>query len=191
MGLGGWRLAATWRTEGQDAAMLANRPWIDRMPEGPRDIVGHVTFLEHPRGKLGAAGRSSQWRHAIELFGWRQKGGRVDLFFPQERARGQLAAKTWRCAGEAPEPFDLCLELRDDVHRLRLYSREDWRIEPHAGTLDASPELGGVGESAVASLLRSTLAVTSAALPDPATSELHEGAASPLPAGATLERLSR
>lgn len=136
--LGGWRLAASWSAEAQSAAMLANRPWIERLPEDPRDVIGHVTFLDHPRGKFGVVGRSSQWRHALDLFGWRREGGRLNLFFPQERVRGQLAVKTWRCAGEAPEPFDLCLELRNDDHRLVLFSREDWRIEPKTGVLEGA-----------------------------------------------------
>jgi hypothetical protein len=155
--LGGWRVMSSWSAEAQSAAMLANRPWIERLPEHPRDVIGHVTFLDHPRGKFGAVGRSSQWRHALELFGWRREGGRLSLFFPQERARGQLAVKTWRCAGEAPEPFDLCLELRNEDHRLLLFSREDWRIEPKTGALEAA------AAPAIAALVRG---VTTAASDD-------------------------
>jgi len=129
---GAWHLASWLREpEVQDARRLTNQVWISRMPSGPRDVVGHLTVIQPKRGKrIGAVGHSSRFRFNIELFGWSLEGDRLALFFPQERVRAEFQARTWSCAGEAPEPFELCLELAANGRKVMFYSREDWVIDP-------------------------------------------------------------
>ena len=55
--------------------------------------------------------------------------------FPQNGCHMQLRARTWKCAGEAPRPFDLCLELIGEHMTARYYSRSEWIVRPRA-TLD-------------------------------------------------------
>lgn len=151
-----WKLAAvtagvalTWTafcpqdsTGGEDAVAatdgLVNRPWLNRMPTGERDTIFHLALLKHPKGRVGAAGHSSQWRHRIEVMRWRLKDGNLGVRFPQDGAKGELGVKTWKCGGEAPAPFDLCLEISNDDRVMTLYSREDWeiRVDPKSGALD-------------------------------------------------------
>lgn len=119
---------------------LVNRPWLNRMPTGERDTIFHLALLKHPKGRVGAAGHSSQWRHRIEVMRWRLKEGRLGVRFPQDGAKGELGVKTWKCGGEAPAPFDLCLEISNDDRAMTLYSREDWeiRVDPKSGALVSS-----------------------------------------------------
>lgn len=128
-----------------DAEMLANQLWIERMPNGSRDAVGHLTFVQPRKGKrVGAVGRSSRFRFNVELFAWSLEGQRLALFFPQERVKAQLEARTWACEGEAPEPFELCLELSANGRSVVFYSRKDWVIRPRSEGAPAawSSELG-------------------------------------------------
>ena len=113
------------------ARHLHNRPWIERVPRDDRDIITHLTLLDTDDGRFGAAGRSSAWRHVIEIFRWHREDDRLTLDFPQERVRAEFEVRTWECEGEAPRPFQLCLELRRQGRALHLYSRHDWEIEPH------------------------------------------------------------
>jgi hypothetical protein len=73
------------------------------------------------------------------------------MFVPQDRAKGKVKVSTWECKGEAPEPFELCMKLTGDNGRsVTLYSRKDWKIEPHdsadsiAEIVDDTPELAGL-----------------------------------------------
>jgi hypothetical protein len=137
------------------ARHLANQVWIERMPQGERDMIGHLGFVDHPRGKMGWVGRSSQWRHFAELFHWSIKGDEVSLYLPQEEVRGKLHARTWKCKGEAPRPFELCLELSANGRKMRYYSMKDWVIEPHhaeeslAAIEERVPELAGMFDHTV------------------------------------------
>lgn len=130
---------------------LVNRAWIDHMPNDNRDMVQHLVVLDHSKGKFGAIGVSSSWRHVIEVFRWRQDGDRLSLYFPQDQVRAAVGVRTWRCEGEAPAPFQLCLELRTPKgERVTLYSRSDWEIRPGdvadsiADIVDDYPALAGV-----------------------------------------------
>jgi hypothetical protein len=113
-------------------------------------MIGHLLVLDHPRAKVGIVGKSSQWRHFIEGFKWALEGDRLLTVFPQERARAAFKAKTWNCEGDAPHPFELCLQLSRGDRKVVFYSREDWVVEPHdaAGSLaelaEEYPELAGV-----------------------------------------------
>jgi hypothetical protein len=103
---------------------------IERRPQDQRDMVRNVLLLDHPRGRVGVTGRSSAWRHDLELFHWALERDHLLLRFPQSGNKEQRALRVWRCAGEAPKPFDLCLELTTANGRERYFSREDWQIEP-------------------------------------------------------------
>jgi len=134
-----------------------NRPWLERVPENQRDMIGHMIFLDTRDGRYGAFGRSSTWRHFIEIFLWNREDNRVRLLLPQERKRGLVEVRTWEC-GDAPEPFDLCLELSNGRHSVVYYSHSDWEVDPNMGEEDTAewiadhattPELAGAFEQAL------------------------------------------
>jgi len=134
---------------------LVNQVWIERMPKGQRDMIGHLVLLDMPEGRIGAAGKSSQWRVMVELFQWGLEEDRLSLFFPQDRVKAQVSVRTWSCEGEAPEPFELCLEVSNGRRKAVFYSLEEWHIDPDRAEeslaeLHAShPELGNVGQDVV------------------------------------------
>lgn len=116
---------------------LVNQVWIERMPDTPRDMIGHIVILDRDGQQFGIVGRGSRWRHALEAFGWRLEGSKLKLFFPQDRVRGDVNARTWKCAGEAPAPFELCVEFTNDQGRsVQFYSHPDWVVKD-AGSLEA------------------------------------------------------
>jgi hypothetical protein len=137
-------------SEASGAEHLVNQVWLERLPEHERDMIGHVLVLDHPRARIGIAGRSSQWRHFIEGFKWALEGDRLSAVFPQEKARAQFRVKTWRCEGDAPHPFELCLRISRGDRSAVFYSREDWVVEPHDAARSLSelvadnPELSGL-----------------------------------------------
>ncbi|PRP91824.1 hypothetical protein ENSA5_52620 [Enhygromyxa salina] len=139
----GQALLADDETQGTEHAV--NQVWIDHIPRDDRDMIKHFVLIDHRDGQFGSVGRSSQWRHSIEVFRWRLQHNTLNLFFPQERQRGEVKVRTWRCEGEAPAPFELCLELTNKSgHSLVLYSRDDWKIEPR----DVRDSLDDIAEDA-------------------------------------------
>ena len=60
------------------------------------------------------------------------EGDRFSIVTPQNGCRTTVKARTWKCAGEAPKPFELCLELEGGGKRYRYYSRTDWEIRPRS-----------------------------------------------------------
>ncbi len=151
--LGGWMLSDDVEAAGTEH--LVNQAWIDHFPQDNTDMVGHLVLVEHPDGKAGVTGRSSVWRHRLEVFLWAKEDDTVYMRFPQSGARGKVKARTWACEGEAPEPFELCLELRSGDKTLKMYSREEWIIKPQQveGSLQAIaeevPALAGSFDGAV------------------------------------------
>lgn len=151
-GLGVYKLgSALLSDDAQRTEHAVNQLWIDHAPRDDRDIFMHMIILDHPQGQYGVIGQSSQWRHAIEVFRWELMGDKLRLYFPQERARGEVTIRTWECKGEAPAPFELCMELTNANGRsIRLYSREEWKVEPRDATdsladiLDDEPALAGL-----------------------------------------------
>ncbi|WAS96324.1 hypothetical protein [Nannocystis punicea] len=122
---------------------LANQVWIERLPQNDRDQIHHLVLLEQGRDRFGAFGKSSQWRHFLEIFAWHREQNRLTLHLPQDRVRVNLEARVWECEDEAPAPFELCLELKGERgHTSRYYSRYEWVIEggkaPH---IEGLPEL--------------------------------------------------
>jgi hypothetical protein len=160
---GVWKLGDALLGEAQGTKHAVNRIWIDHMPRDDRDMITHFVLLDHPQGKFGAIGRSSQWRHMVDVFRWKLDGGKLDLFFPQDRVRGEIEIETWECAGEAPAPFELCMKMTNKQGRSwTFYSREDWEIKPRsiaeslADIVDEQPTLvailGTIDESSAESL---------------------------------------
>jgi hypothetical protein len=118
--------------EAEGTKHAVNQLWIDHVPRDDRDMITHMVLIDHRDGQFGAFGHSSQWRHQIEVFRWQLQGSTLGMYFPQDRVRGQVKVETWSCAGEAPAPFELCMRLTNKEGRsMVLYSREDWKIEPH------------------------------------------------------------
>ncbi len=158
----GGLVAGTWmvgsRIFGDDevgdegARHAVNQVWIERVPADQRDMINHFVLVKHPQGKIGGFGKSSQWRHFVELFQWGLEGERLSVFLPQERQKAQLRVKTWECDGEAPEPFELCLELSNGKRSIKMFSRKDWVIEPQ----DVEGSIAAIGEAQpeLAELLR-------------------------------------
>ncbi len=151
LGFGTYSLLSSSDEDAAGTRDLVNQVWIERMPETSRDMIGHVVILDRDGQQFGIVGRGSRWRHALEAFGWRLEGSQLKLFFPQDRVRGEVKARTWKCAGEAPEPFELCLEFTNAQGRsVKFYSHSDWVVKD-ADSLDAlsmeNPELAGVFEN--------------------------------------------
>jgi hypothetical protein len=133
------------------AKHAVNQVWIERLPANPRDRVDHFVLVRHPEGRIGAIGKSSQWRHHIELFLWGLEGDKLSVFLPQDEVKASLKVRTWECAGEAPKPFELCLELSNAKGRsVTMYSRKDWVIDPGSAAdsleaiADDEPALAGL-----------------------------------------------
>jgi hypothetical protein len=152
---GAWKLGVALFADDEEQATkeLVNQVWIDHMPTDERDMITHFVVLDHPQGKFGAVGHSSTWRHMAEVFIWKLEGSRLRLHLPQDRVRVDLGVKTWRCEGDAPAPFELCLQLTNPRGgTVMLYSRDDWKIRPHAMSdsladiVDDHPEMAGVIE---------------------------------------------
>lgn len=137
---------------------VVNQVWIERAPQGPRDMIGHLVLLDMPEGRFGAAGKSSQWRHVIEVFQWGLEGNRLSVFFPQDRVKAQVEVRSWSCKGEAPEPFELCLEISNGRRKAVFYSLEEWHIDPDraeaslAELREEHPELGSLAHDVVVSV---------------------------------------
>ena len=131
------------------AKRLANQVWIERLPRDDRDMIHHLVLIEDGGDRFGGFGKSSQWRHFVELFRWAREEHRLTILLPQERRRLDLEVKVWNCEDEAPAPFQLCLELTTSKNQvMRYYSRHDWSIdstdpESLAQLVVANPELAG------------------------------------------------
>lgn len=111
------------------AQRLHNQVWIERLPQDDRDMIHHLVLIDDEGERFGAFGKSSQWRHFVEIFRWAREGDRLTMLLPQERQRLDLGVKVWECAGEAPAPFQLCLELTNKRKTMRYYSRHDWSLD--------------------------------------------------------------
>jgi hypothetical protein len=129
---GVWQLAHVLTARPPSTERLINQLWVERMPAHPRDMVWHFVAIDRSRDNLhvGALGQASSWRVQSDGFVWRLKGDQFAFVTPQNRCRSTFTARTWKCGGEAPKPFDLCLDLAGDGKRFRYYSRKDWAINP-------------------------------------------------------------
>lgn len=153
LALGTYKLGTTvldmFADDSIEAKRLANQVWIERLPTDDRDMIHHLVLIEDGGDRFGGFGKSSQWRHFVELFRWAREDSRLTLLLPQERKRLDLGVKVWNCEGEAPAPFQLCLELSNKRKTMKYYSRHDWSIDAAnpdalAALVAATPELAGV-----------------------------------------------
>ena len=147
--VGSYKLGTAVFGEAASAPRLHNQVWIERLPTDDRDMIHHLVLIDDEGERFGAFGKSSQWRHFIELFRWAREDARLTLLLPQERKRLDLGVKVWECAGEAPAPFELCLELSNKRKAMRYYSRRDWSLDGAdsvAALTTAHPELSRVFE---------------------------------------------
>jgi hypothetical protein len=153
IGVGSYYLLSGDDDDAAGTKRLVNQVWVERMPESRRDMIGHLSLIKHQRGRIGVVGKSSQWRHFIELFEWKLDGSKLRLNFPQDERKMQVGVRTWDCRKEAPDPFELCLEISVKDRKRIYYSRRDWVIDPHdvegsiAELAEASPELAPVLEN--------------------------------------------
>lgn len=134
LGIGGMLLwqAAGYVIDRRSGPNVINQVWIERMPRGERDLIAHLIAIEHDGHRVGSLGRASRWRVASDGFVWENQGDRVAARFPQNDCRLSVQVRAWKCAGQAPAPFDLCLELKGEKRVFRYYSRTDWVVQPHA-----------------------------------------------------------
>jgi hypothetical protein len=124
-------------------AHLVNHLWIERVPRNTRDMVWHFLAVEQDQRRVGVLGRASRWRVFSDGFVWKVEGDRLRGTFPQNNCHLDLQVRTWPCAGEAPKPFELCLELKGrDNQVYRYFSRRDWVVRPRG---QLGPELSWLG----------------------------------------------
>jgi hypothetical protein len=145
LAVGSYKLATAVFGEAASAPRLHNQVWIERLPTDDRDMIHHLVMIDEDGERFGAFGKSSQWRHFVELFRWAREENRLTLLLPQDRKRLELGVKVWECAGEAPAPFQLCLELSNKRKTMRYYSRHDWSLDGAdsiAALKTNHPELG-------------------------------------------------
>ena len=159
LGYGAWTVGSSLLSDDSEAEgtrYVVNHVWIERVPESPRDMIGHIALIDHRQGRIGGGGRSSNWRHFIELFLWKLDGHRLDLFFPQEEVHAKVRVNTYAC--DAPEPFDICMDIETRRGKVTYYSNRDWEIDPGnaEGSLEALaedyPSLAGAFELDTASM---------------------------------------
>lgn len=134
------------------AELMVNHVWVDRMPNDERDLIRFFVPIRHSQGRVGVAGRASNWRQLTDLFLWSLEEDRLALFFGQERVRWKARAKAWRCDAKG---FELCLKIWDDRRELLLYSRDEWEIDPDAETapealVHDAPQLANAVDDALA-----------------------------------------
>jgi hypothetical protein len=129
--------------EDEAVKRLVNQLWIERLPRDQRDMVYVAALVEHEGRRVGVVGRGSRWRSHQDAFLWRLDQDQLHTRFPQDDKRYTLRIRTWECEGQAPRPFQLCLEARRGDQVLRFFSKKEWVIRPHAdGALP--PDIAGL-----------------------------------------------
>ncbi len=124
---GGWFLfGGADDVAADDPSLLANRVWAERAPLTDRDMVLYFIPLKLGKRQVGVMQRASKFAYAGQRLGWSRKGKELSLTLPQRQRTAKLGVRTWRCGKEAPEGFDLCLELVEGDRKVRLYSKSRW-----------------------------------------------------------------
>jgi hypothetical protein len=141
--VGLWRLGSWLFGAGELAGtdQLVNQFWIERVPRNDRDRVLQLALIRQDDKRVGFVARASRWQLHVDGFVWGQEGDRLRARFPQTGQRLQAQARTWPCKGEAPRPFELCLELRREGQVVKLFSMREWVIRPRADSFEAPAEL--------------------------------------------------
>lgn len=139
---------ARWLSDDGGWSIAENRAWIERMPRTPRDMTKKIAFIHDDGERMGVVVHSSEFRLFLDVFHWfRRDDGRVRMTFPQDQKERLPFVRAWKCKGEAPAPFELCLEVKHNDQRHLFYSMEEWEIG-HTDALSARGaawnQLGGV-----------------------------------------------
>lgn len=110
--------------------LVQRRLWIERAPRDARDMIHQMVFLDDGRaGQIGARIHASSFRMFLDAFSWSRRGSALKMLLLQDERTYEARFRAWQCAGEAPEPFELCLELREGARVRNYFSRKDWIIE--------------------------------------------------------------
>lgn len=135
-----------------DPKLFANRVWAERAPRNERDLVLYFVPIQLGSKRPGIVQRVSKYAWGGETFQWSRDGASLVLELPQQQRTAKLKARTWKC-DDAPQGFDLCLELSAGDQKQRLYSRKGWRVPKGEEALpeglwsldhpEALPEVGG------------------------------------------------
>ena len=96
------------RTTGTDE--LADKIWVDRVPEEPRDLIDVMLFdTDHGFGILA---KQSSFRLNMDFVEFEASGDTVRLNRLQEDRTTTHRVRTWECKdGEAPPDFDYCMDF--------------------------------------------------------------------------------
>lgn len=99
------------RHTGTSTELLADRVWVDRVTDEPREMVEVVYLIE--QGGFGLVAKRSHYRLVFDVVRWRVEGDRLEIENLQEDRRSAHRVRTWRCrAGEAPsDELRYCMEL--------------------------------------------------------------------------------
>jgi hypothetical protein len=130
-GFGAWQVWERFFSDEAGVRNLVNQVWLERMPKDQRDLVWAAVLVQQQGRRVGVLAHASRWRSSSEGFVWRLEKEQLRTRFPQDNKGYSLRVRTWECAGEAPAPFQLCLEAKRGDQTLRFYSRKDWVVRPH------------------------------------------------------------
>jgi hypothetical protein len=139
LGFGAWKAWQHFFDDQRGVRNLTNQVWLERLPRNERDMVWATVLLEQDDHQLGIIARGSSWRVNSDTFLWKLNKDSLRTRFPQDNKRYTVRVRTWECAGEAPEPFELCLEIKRGDQTLRFYSLKDWVVRLHE---DGPPAAG-------------------------------------------------
>lgn len=106
-------------------------PWIDKLPEGPKDPYNIYFFSsEEARGpfKIGVHIQGNSYKQTTELFGYTIEDGNIRFAFPNDGRRENSGVRS-KLGG--PDGFDMTLVLKSDPQngneKKKYHSRDEWR----------------------------------------------------------------
>lgn len=112
-------------TKKKPALELTNRVWRNKVPKDGRDLTFHMVLFDKAKLRAGAMAHLSEWRYYVDRVRFRVQGKTLTIESPQDRTKTTFDVRTYRCKGEAPKPFDLCLELKRGKRKVTLYSERN------------------------------------------------------------------
>jgi hypothetical protein len=107
---------------------LMNRPWVDRLPQGPRDAFSMYFFTDEDMGpgNLAVHLNGIPVRFTTEIFGYNAKGSRVKFIWLAQDGQHQSDVKITH---EDNGRFDMKLVVKNDPRHdgktWTYYGRED------------------------------------------------------------------
>lgn len=109
--------------------LVQNHFFIDHVPKNERDMVRQLAYIDDDGRHVGVRGQSSKFRLFFDVLQWSRKGTALASTVLQTNEKVNATFRAYRCAGKAPAPFELCLELKEGDTVKKLYSRNDWVID--------------------------------------------------------------